>query len=112
MRPIWCMSISEAISTISGLMVQLIERVKDGKTAALVQQVQLCNQTIQTAYFEAKQEVADTKAKHVKEISDLNALHAKEITALQKQIADLKAAQAQSPDVWPDPKNSHLNHNF
>jgi Ni2+-binding GTPase involved in maturation of urease and hydrogenase len=115
------MSVTEAIPKISGLMIQLIELAKDGKTALLVQQIQSLNQTIQYAYVAAEQEAAESrtligylKEQHAKEMADLNLRHAQEITALQQQVAELKAqvARAKETKIWPELKQGKLNHNF
>jgi hypothetical protein len=47
---------NQAIQQIKPLLTELIQRVKDDKTALLVSQIQTHQQTILAAYFEAKQE--------------------------------------------------------
>jgi hypothetical protein len=49
----------EAIPKITELLSTLIERVKDGKTAALVQQIQTLYQSVQSGYFEAEHKALD-----------------------------------------------------
>jgi hypothetical protein len=100
------MTTQEAIAQISALMIQLIERVKDGKTAALVQQMQSLNQTIQSGYFAAEQKSLERQ----QEAFDLNRKllqiedeYKRAITALQEkhhaEIAKITQSNARPKDA-------------
>ena len=99
------MAPADAFVAISRLLSELTERIKDGKTAALVQQVQANYQAIQTGYFSAEQralerhqalirletliaalhqKIKDAEKAHTAEISALKESHAAEIAALQE----------------------------
>lgn len=81
---------SEAIAKVGPLMVKLIERSKEREAAAMVNQIQLLNQTIHTAYFACQEESANLRTKvaalnehHFKEVAALNAAHQKAILELR-----------------------------
>jgi predicted transcriptional regulator len=99
----------EAIPKISALTIQLIERVKDSKTAILVTQIQTLNQTVQASHFAAEKELSKLRAK----IAKMKAKHAKKVRALKsehiKQITDLKQQISLVKERYPQPG---LNHNF
>lgn len=105
----------DAFLAISKLLTELTERIKDGKTAALVQQVQSNYQAIQAGYFSAEQKalerqqelvrivtenaelqrkLRDLQAAHAQEIAALNESHAGQITELQSIIAGFKVDNA------------------
>jgi len=98
------MTTQEALTQVSALMVQLIERVKDRKTAGLVQQIQSLNQAIQSGYFAAEQKaldrqqqlfdanrkIADMEDKQTKAIAALNEEHRKAIAERDAEIMRFK----------------------
>ncbi len=102
----------DAFLAISKLLGELAERIKDGKTAALVHQVQSNYQAIQTGYFSAEQRVLERQQELVRivtenaelqlklretqdalaqEMEALKESHAQQITDLQSIIAGLQA---------------------
>jgi len=102
----------DAFLAISKLLTELSERIKDGKTAALVQQVQSNYQAIQTGYFSAEQRVLERQQELVRivtenaelqlklretqdalaqEMEALKESHAQQITELQSIIGGLQA---------------------
>jgi hypothetical protein len=103
------MTAIEAIPKVAELTISLIERVKDGKTATLVSQIQALNQTVQSGYFAAEKEAAELRSK----INDLKTEHQQKVTELEREIARLNSQLKQpNPKIWPTPKRSKLNHNF
>ena len=93
---------NEAIQKIKPLLSELINRVKDEKTATLVSQIQALDQTIQAAYFDAKQEAInfasqnlELKRSHAHAIDNLNTGHLGKVAELEKEMARLYAAQRQ-----------------
>jgi len=102
----------DAFLAISKLLTELAERIKDGKTAALVHQVHSNYQAIQTGYFSAEQRVLERQQELVRivtenaelqrqlretqdalaqEMEALKESHAQQITDLQSIIAGLQA---------------------
>lgn len=99
------MTTQEAIAQISALMIQLIERVKDGKTAGLIQQIQSANQTIQAGYFASEQKSLEMQQKAFetdRKMREMENQHAEAIAALKgahrQEIARLTAGNARSID--------------
>src|SRR5438309_12057045 len=109
------MTPGDAFLAISKLLTELTERIKDGKTAALVQQVQTNYQAIQASYFSAEQKalerhqelvrivtenaelhrkLRETLDAHAQEMAALKESHEKQITELQSVIAGLKVENA------------------
>lgn len=87
----------EAIPKINALLIDLIERVKDSKTGALVSQLQSQFLALQASYFEAEQKVTQTGRDHFateRELAAVKDAHAKEIAELQAKIEKLKADHA------------------
>ena len=99
------MAPSDAFVAISKLLSELTERSKDGRTAALVHQVQANYQAIQAGYFSAEQralerhrellrletqnvalqqKIREIATTHAKEMSALKETHAAEMAALQE----------------------------
>jgi|SRR2546422_5618611 uncharacterized protein involved in exopolysaccharide biosynthesis len=99
------MAPSDAFVAISRLLTELSERIQDGNTAALVQQVRANYQAIQAGYFSAEQralerhqqlvrletqnaalqqKIRDTEYAHAKELSALKESHTAEIATLQE----------------------------
>src|ERR1700733_15405093 len=100
------MNVSEAISNSSGIIIQLIDRIKDRQTAALVSQLQTnfftvqqelvrlesenANLALDKRQFELK--ISEVKEAHRLEIAKIAATHAKpkedelEETAMQMLI--------------------------
>jgi len=108
---VFVMTTQEAISQVSALMIQLIERVKDGKTASLVQQIQSLNQTIQSGYFAAEQKALDRQQELLdakRKISKMEDEQPKAIAALKEthrqEIAKLKP-QPPSPSRLQPPEH-------
>jgi predicted nucleic acid-binding Zn-ribbon protein len=112
------MAPADAFVAISKLLSELTERIKDGKTAALVQQVQANYQAIQAGYFSAEQraqerhrelirletlnatlqqKVKDAEKAHAAEISALKESHAAEMAALQESYRADIARLASGP---------------
>ncbi|PYM12982.1 MAG: hypothetical protein DME18_10105 [Verrucomicrobia bacterium] len=104
----------DAFLAISKLLTELTERIKDGKTSALVQQVQSNYEAIQASYFSAEKralerqqelvrivtdhaelqrKLRETQDAHVQEIAALKESYEKQITELQSVIAGLKRTE-------------------
>jgi hypothetical protein len=105
------MTTQEAMAQVSALMIQLIERVKDGKTATLVQQIQSLNQTIQAGYFASEQKSLDRQQELFdanRKIAQMEDEQSKAIAAIQEkhrqEIARFTAGNAQ-------PKRDELDDN-
>src|SRR6266516_1139488 len=81
----------EAIPKIAALITQLIERVKDRKTAALVQQIQQHQLTIQTDLVEAHSKIDQMQRDHAKAVVEINEHNAKTIARLNEQIAKFQS---------------------
>ena len=82
------MTPQEAVAQVSLLMVDLINRVKDRKTADLVQKIQSLNQTIQTGYFAAEQKSLDRQQELFeanRKIAQMEDEHSKAIAAIQEK---------------------------
>ena len=120
----------DAFLAISKLLTELTERIKDGKTAALVQQVQSNYQSIQAGYFSAEQKALDRQQQlvrivtehaelqrtmremqdaHAQELAILKESHARQIAELQSIIAGFKSENAanrtpQAGGFGSDPK--------
>ncbi len=120
----------DAFLAISKLLTELTERIKDGKTAALVQQVQSNYQAIQAGYFSAEQKALERQQQlvrivtehaelqrtmremqdaHAQELAILKESHARQIAELQSIIAGFKAENAanrtpQAGGFGSDPK--------
>jgi hypothetical protein len=120
----------EAHLAISKLLTELSERIKDGATAALVQEVQSKYQAIQASYFSAEQKAIERQKEldriakengelhsklremeeaHAQGMAALKASHEKQVTELHSIIAELEVENAvmKSPHVGgigPDPK--------
>ena len=109
------MTPGDAFLAISKLLTELTERIKDGKTAALVQQVQSNYQAIQAGYFSAEQKALERQQQlvrivtehaelqrtmremqdaHAQELAILKESHARQIAELQSIIAGFKAENA------------------
>jgi len=124
------MTPGDAFLAISKLLTELTERIKDGKTAALVQQVQSNYQAIQAGYFSAEQKALERQQQlvrivtehaelqrkmremqdaHAQELAALKETHARQIAELQSIIAGFKSENAanrtpQAGGFGSDPK--------
>ena|SRR2546421_5964359 len=123
------MTPGDAFLAISKLLTELTERIKDGKTAALVQQVQSNYQAIQAGYFSAEQKALERQQQlvrivtehaelqrtmremqdaHAQELAALKESHARQIAGLQSIIAGFKAENGanrpQAGGFGSDPK--------
>lgn len=100
-------TVATAVKEIGPLLKELIEQVKDGKAAGLVQQIQTHQQTIQSAYFEAKQEAIKLASDNFdlkREIAKIQDAHANEMATLKEhhaaEIAKFRKPQAPTkPDL-------------
>ncbi len=112
------MAPSDAFVAISRLLSELTDRSKDGRTAALVNQVQANYQAIQAGYFSAEQralgrqrellrletqnvalqqKIREIATAHAKEMSVLKETHAAEMAALQANHRAEMTRLANSP---------------
>jgi sensor histidine kinase YesM len=96
------MTALEAIPAIQKLLTALIERSKDGKTAALVQEMQTFYQIVQADYFQSKQESIEVQSDLLDAKRNLHKMednHAKEIKRLEahyiQTIRDIEAQRDQ-----------------
>jgi len=94
----------EAIPKIMGLIGQLIQRVQDGPTLALVQQIQQHQLEIHRDLMEAHAKIAKMEAEQPHALTAIREAHRLETAGLNTQIEHLKAqlAAKQKDGVSPD----------
>src|SRR5256885_7207655 len=86
------MTPGDAFLAISKLLTELTERIKDGKTAALVQQVQSNYQAIQAGYFSAEQKALERQQQLVRIVTE----HAELQRTMREMQEDRKSTRLNS----------------